>query len=149
MGLEELRDRLDLGMVATDQPCRIEGSDGHYVVGELVSGYVFRDLARANGTVAARGEQQDDEADDEDAAAPDTGNDEIGENDDGPEEPEAEDRRQGDRPLWSRHPSLLAYPRQILLTTGLAAWTAHDWASGILIAYADLFALAPRGSDDA
>ena len=142
MGLEELRDRLDLGMVATDQPCRIEGSDGHYVVGELVSGYVFRDLARANGTVAARGEQQDDEADDEDAAAPDTGNDEIGENDDGPEEPEAEDRRQGDRPLWSRHPSLLAFPRQILLTTGLAAaavlaWKL-EWSGGVAAVCASL-----------
>lgn len=127
MGLEELRDRLDLGMVATDQPCRIEGSDGHYVVGELVSGYVFRDLARANGTVPAHGEQE---------------NDEAGENEGGPEEPEAENRRQGDRPLWSRHPSLLAFPRHLFLTIGLAAAAAlamkFEWSGGVAAACASL-----------
>jgi len=123
MGLEELRDRLDLGMVAADQPCRIEGSDGHYVVGELVSGYVFRDLARANGAVPEPGEEEDGE----DGAARDAGNEDDGEEEDGLEEPEARDGRHGDRPLWSRHPSLLAFPRQILLTILLAAAAALAW----------------------
>lgn len=50
--IEDLRDRLDLRMIRTDQPCRIAGEPGTYVAGELVSGSLFHDIV---------GDDEDDE----------------------------------------------------------------------------------------
>ena len=162
MGLEQLRDHLDLHLVAPSQPCRIEGSDGRYVVGELVHGHVFRDLAR-HGVSRLPAESLDEEAPDEDDETADDPEDPALEHEHETEEaapaattapaaaaPEPSDDDEPDemtadphpKPLWSRHPSILAFPLQISATILLAAGAAvvwrFDWSGGATAALASM-----------
>lgn len=152
MGLEELRDRLDLRMVDASQPCRIAGLQGTYVVGEIVSGNLFRDW-----------EEDDDEenAEDSDQSPEDAG--EWEESGGEPEEGSGEGRRERENedaevdgeagedsaeddedfddeedsawdlePLWEGRPGYTAYPGQILFILLLAGASAAafllDWS---------------------
>lgn len=116
LSLEDLRDRLDLGMVEADQPCRILGGDGGYVVGELVTGTVFREMDEAPAL---------DWEDGAETAA---------------DEPEEMDEPAPARPLWSAHPSLLAFPSHLLVTlllpaAAMAAWQL-EWSGWLAAALA-------------
>ena len=156
MGLEQLRDHLDLRMVTPSQPCRIEGSDGRYVVGELVHGHVFRDLAR-NRVATLPTESLDETETEEEEAEPMVAPDPPAASNPAPVRPdpapiennEAPDPGEGEeiadaspRPLWSRHPSILAFPLQITATILLAASVAvvwrFDWSGSLTAALASL-----------
>jgi hypothetical protein len=161
MGLEELRDHLDLRMVEVGQACRIGGAAGRYVVGELLSGGVFADLARA-----VPGLPGEDDEDDEDDADEDEDEDELadGEEDENaaangvpevesgePAEPDDDEEAEefaaaaAGEPLWRRHPVLAAFPSHLMATCGLALgslgawlWEWSGWLAACLASLASL-----------
>jgi hypothetical protein len=133
MSIEDVRDRLDLRMIAPDQPCRIAGLDGTYVAGELVTGHLFRAWA------------PEEDPSDEEADAPLAGGEDDEEEDSGTdieEEEEPEDLWEV-LPLWEGKPGYTAFLPRVMATGLLAmacaasfflAWPA--WLSMVLAALA-------------
>ena len=146
MSIEDVRDRLDLRMIAPDQPCRIAGLEGTYVAGELVTGHLFKGWEPEEDVEEEEPEAEDD--DETDDGEDDDDGDLESEEDDEEEESEEEDDEEeawDDSPLWEGKPGYTAFlPRVgftgLLVITSVAsfyfAWPM--WFSMVLAALACL-----------
>lgn len=151
MSIEDVRDRLDLRMIAPDQPCRIAGLDGTYVAGELVTGHLFKGWE-------PEAEDEDDEesagTEDEEDAEDDGADDEEWE-DDGEEDSEEEDAEEDEEeggvawdesPLWEGKPGYTAFLPRLTITALFALASAasffYSWPAWLSLVLAALTCLS-------